>query len=461
MLSLEYQDFLKNKLQRHIPSGFDLHPAQLNPQLFDYQRDVVSWMLRLGRAAAFEGTGLGKTIQQIEWCHQVWMYENRPGLILAPLAVAQQTVREAEKFGIRINLCESDSDVINGINIANYEKLHKLESQSFSAIALDESSILKSHDGHYRQFLTDFSVSIPYRSCWTATPAPNDHMELGTHAEFLGIMKRTEMLGTFFTHDGGETSKWRLKGHAEEEFWKWLCSWAVTLRSPADLGYDASAFQLPPLEFHSHVVDGKLAPENGELFIHEAQSLLDRRKARRASLDDRCQIAADIVNASDRPFIVWCDLNDEGNLLESLIPDAVQVQGSDKEDHKTNSFLDFADGAIRVIISKPSIAGFGMNWQHCADMAFVGLSDSWEQFYQAIRRCYRFGQQNPVNVHVIYSSQEGAVLRNLQRKENQALEMQAQMIRHMNLYTDIKHYQKPVFEYNPRESMVLPSWLFN
>lgn len=454
-----YKAFLQSKINLHQPAGLKLKVKSLNPQLKQFQSEIVLWTLRLGRAAVFAGTGLGKTLMQLEWASQVHKATEQPVLVITPLAVSQQTIREGLKFGITVNLCNSPDDLADGINITNYEKLHRFEPGWIVGLALDESSILKSHDGAYRQWLTDFASTIPYRTAWTATPAPNDHEELGNHAEFLGILKRTEMLGTFFTHDGGDTSKWRLKGHAEEKFWKWLCSWAVTLRNPADLGFDGSEYELPPLAMHSHVCEGKLQPEDGRLFVHEAQSLQERRQARRASLEDRCQIAADLANDSNQPWVIWCDLNDEGDLLEKLIPDAIQIKGADSPEFKSQSMIDFSDGSIRVLITKPSIAGFGMNWQHCNNTAFVGLSDSWEKLYQAIRRFYRFGQSRQVNVHMIYASDEGAVIRNLQRKEEQAEEMQAQMVKHMNLYSDLNQGHHQVFDYNPQQPMRLPQWL--
>jgi DNA modification methylase/superfamily II DNA or RNA helicase len=357
-------------------------------------------------------------------------------LILAPLAVAQQTRREGEKFGISVAVARSQSDVRPGITITNYEMLPHFDASHFAGVVLDESSILKSYDGKTRTAITQAFGRTPYRLACTATPAPNDHMELGNHAEFLGIMSRTEMLAMFFTHDGGDTSKWRLKGHAEAEFWKWVCSWAVMLRTPSDLGYSDEGFNLPPLRYHQITVDvtrQEQSQEGAQLYLMpvEALSLIDRRNARKVSLLDRVIAAADLVNNSRDAWIVWCNLNSESEALVKAIPGAVEVTGGDSNQHKEQAMADFVDGRVRVIVTKPSIWGFGLNLQHCHNEAFVGLSDSFEEIDQAIHRCHRYGQTEPVDVYIITSELEGAVVRNIERKRADHERMTDQMIAQM------------------------------
>jgi hypothetical protein len=427
----DYQTFLHTKSLITPPAGFTVDLDAINPQLFPFQRDIVRWALARGRAAIWADCGLGKTPMQLEWARHVAEHSGGNVLILAPLAVAQQTAREGEKFGIAVTVCERQSDVQAGINVTNYEKLHHFDPTAFAGIVLDESSILKAYDGKTRTLIIESFQQTPYRLACTATPAPNDYMELGNHAEFLGVMSRVEMLSMFFTHDGGETQKWRLKGHAESEYWRWLCSWAVMLRTPADLGYDAADFVLPPLAIVPHVVDVDV-PAGGMLFALPAQTLTERRQARRASITDRVQLAADLANSSDEPFLIWCNLNAEADVLEALIPDAVQVAGRHDDTYKRDAMLSFSAGVVRVLVTKPPICGFGMNWQHCPNVIFVGLSDSYEQFYQAVRRCWRFGQQQPVQCHVITSSLEDAVVKNIQRKEQDAQHMQSEMVEHMH-----------------------------
>lgn len=425
----DYQGFLSAKRIVDEPSGLRRVPA-LNPMLFDFQSDIVRWALRRGRAAIFADCGLGKTPMQLEWAKHVDTKTGGNVLIVAPLAVSAQTVREGEKFGVGVTPCKTGEDVAAGVNITNYERLHHFDPAEFAGIVLDESSILKSYTGRYRTDLVERWGRLPYRLACTATPAPNDFMELGNHAEFLGTMTRTEMLSMFFVHDGGETQKWRLKGHAESEFWKWLCSWAVMLRKPSDLGYEDGDFVLPPLRIHQVTVTTDTPSDS--LFPMEAQTLQERQQARRTSTPQRVAKCAEIINGDTAPWLCWCNLNNESEGLASAIDGAVEVRGSDTAEHKEDSMLGFSRGDVKRLVTKPSIAGFGMNWQHCSNVAFVGLSDSYEQFYQAIRRCWRFGQKEPVDCYIITADTEGAVVKNIERKEKDAQRMADNMVAHMH-----------------------------
>jgi hypothetical protein len=422
-----YDAFLDAKRIESRPSGFT--PDSICPTLFDFQRDIVTWACKRGKAAIFADCGLGKTPMQLEWARLVAEHTGGDVLILAPLAVAQQTRREGVKFGISVTVCRAQSDVRPGVNIANYEMLPHFDAGYFAGIVLDESSILKAHDGKTRNALIDAFASTPYKLACTATPAPNDHMELGNHAEFLGTMSRAEMLAMFFIHDGGDTAKWRLKGHAEQRFWEWVASWAVLMRHPSDLGYDDGAFVLPSLTVDRHVIASEQAPTD-TLFAVPAQTLLEQQRARKATIGQRVAEVAALVNADDAPWLIWCDLNDESAALTAAIADAVEVKGADTPEHKESSLLGFSDGDVRVLVTKPSIAGFGMNWQHCSQMAFVGLSHSYEQYYQAIRRCWRFGQEHPVTAHIFVSDLETAVVDNVMRKEADAVRMAEAMVEH-------------------------------
>jgi hypothetical protein len=448
----EYESFIANKRATMPPVGFQIDRDTLHTSLFDFQKDITCWALRRGRAAIFAGTGLGKTRMQIEWAMNVHRLTGGDVLLLAPLAVASQTVREGKLLGYEIHFCRSQDDVKPGLNITNYEILHHFEPVLFEGVVLDESSILKSFTGKIRTELIESFAFTPYRLACTATPAPNDYMEIGNHAEFLGVMSRTEMLSMFFVHDGGNTSKWRLKGHAEEEFWRWVASWGVVLEKPSDLGYPDDGYILPPLTVEDVVIEVEGEP---------AKTLSQRQKARRETVAERVAACAEIVNATDEPFLVWCDLNIESEMLTKAIPGAVQVKGSDKTSHKEKAAVDFREGRIRVLVTKPLIYGWGLNWQHCANMAFVGLSDSFEQVFQAIRRCYRFGQTRPVNVYMITSSREGATAENIKRKEDDFKRMVAEMVKYTKDITSesIRSTERDVAEYEAKTPLIIPSWL--
>lgn len=461
---MTYQEFLTQKRIRSHSHGFTAARDQLNPHAFEWQKDIVRWMLQKGRCEGFEDCGLGKTLQQLDWAHQVCRHENTDVLLLSPLSVAAQTRREGEKFGIPVTVIENQADIRKGINITNYEKLHKFDLSRFGGVGLDESSILKSHGSRMREELTRRCADIPYRTGWSATPAPNDYMEIGNHAEFLGIMTRSEMLSTFFVHDSGDTAKWRLKGHAEQKFWEWIASWAVVIQRPSDLGYPDDGYRLPPLRIHEHIVKtGHLEDSEGQMLLlpQVRQTLNERRAARRDSLAQRVAKAAEIANAASDQVLVWCDLNAESQLLTRSIRDAVEVKGSDSDNHKVKAMTGFSAGSVRVLVSKPSIAGWGMNWQNCSKMIFVGLSDSYEAWYQAVRRCWRFGQTRPVDVHLVVSDAEGAVRENLRRKHRDAARMTREIIRHTRniLSSDIRRTVRHSNSYLATEALELPAWM--
>ena len=426
MNDFAYSQFLKHKQIILEESGMTVDKQTLNPKLFEFQRDIVAWALRKGRAAIFCDCGMGKTVMQLEFARHV------PGkvLILAPLAVAQQTEREGAKFGIEVFYSRKPID--KQITITNYEMLEHFSPADYAGVVLDESSILKSFEGKFRNLIIDSFSRTPFRLACTATPAPNDYMELGNHSEFLGALTRTEMLSTFFLHDGGDTAKWRLKRHAQQDFWKWICSWAVMMRKPSDLGYSDEGFILPKLIYHDVIIDA-VKPTEGMLFAMPASTLMERRQARAGSVDERAEEVARIVASRKKEAcIVWCNLNREAEEVTKWIKGAVEIRGSDDREDKEMRMLAFSDGAIKTLITKPSIAGHGLNWQHCRNVVFMGLSDSYEDFYQAVRRCWRFGQKKEVHCYIVTSSNEGAVTENIKRKEKDAARMAEEMVNNMH-----------------------------
>ncbi len=423
-----YADFITQKMRSDPETGF--FPDELSDALYPFQREITEWSLRRGRTAIFADCGLGKTPMQLEWAWRVHQETGGDVLILAPLAVSSQTAREGEKFSIPVNVCREASDVRAGVNIANYERLDRFADRQWAGVVLDESSILKAFDGKTRGALIAWAQRFPFRLCCTATPSPNDYMELGGHADFLGVLSHKQMLAEFFVNDGISAGSWRLKGHAQEIYWRWIATWARALRTPSDLGYDDGAFELPPLNVETISVDADSVSED-RLFSVPVATMQERRQARRESISERVEIAQEIVNASSEPWVVWCDLNAESEALARAIPDAVEVRGSDHADVKEERLIQFSTGQARVIVTKPSIAGWGLNWQHCANVLFVGLSDSYEQYYQAVRRCWRFGQTRPVRAVIVASNREQAVLENVRRKERQAMEMFAEIVEAM------------------------------
>lgn len=423
---MNYKHFLHKKDIVSVQSGFE--PQDINSKLYDFQSEIVRWACKRGKAAIFADCGLGKTPMQLEWANQVHAHTKQPVLILAPLAVSKQTQREGDKFGVKVHICESQDDVKSGINITNYEKAHKFDPGAFSGIVLDESSILKSYTGKFRNYIIESFQKTPYKLACTATPAPNDFMELGNHSEFLNVLSRAEMLSLFFVNDTADVGTWRLKGHGEEKFWKWLCSWAVMLSKPSELGYDDNGFILPQLNIIEHVIEfGK--PLEGCLFAQKAETLQERRQARRESINEKIAKIKEIIT-QDEPWLIWCDLNNESESISKEL-NATEITGSQPDHEKETRMLGFSSGKHRIICTKPKIAGFGMNWQHCNNVIFAGLSDSYESFYQAIRRCWRFGQKSSVNCHVITTDIEGNIVENIKRKEKDALRMRNEMIEHM------------------------------
>jgi len=444
---MDYETFVKQKRRIEVATGHN--PSDLNEHLFDFQHAIVTWAVRRGRAAIFADTGLGKTLMQLSWADEVASHTGGVVLILAPLAVSEQTIEQGSTFGIEVRRVPNGSTPDGpGVWITNYERMDHIDFDSLHGLVLDESSILKSHDGKTRQRIINAAQRIPYRLSCTATPSPNDFEELGNQCEFLGVMTRTEMLATYFVNDTGDTGTWILKGWGQSRFWEWMGSWAVVLRNPSDIGFDGSRYILPAPEYIEHVVETE---QSGDLFAKPAQTLAERRKAQRDSIESRCKALADVVNADQsEPWLIWCHLNDEAEMLQQLIPGSVNVQGSDKPEDKAARMMDFSHGNLRVLISKPKICGFGMNWQHCARMAFVGLDDSFEKFYQAVRRCYRFGQKRNVLVHLFTAENEGQILQNLKRKELQHHEMSEKMIAHMKdiMNTELQGQVNIVDEYS-------------
>ena len=448
---MNYENFLKEKIKTFESVGFDADEAIIPEMLFPFQKAIVKWALKKGRAAVFADTGLGKSFMQLSWAECVFQYTGNRVLIVAPLCVAQQTVEEAEKLNISVKYRRDMNWDDTGLIITNYEMVDNfkeaIDKGFFDGIVLDESSILKHKDSKTRSKIIDLAKDIPYRLTCTATPSPNDYMELGSQAEFLGIMTQVEMLSMFFVHDSGQTSKWRLKGHGKNRFWEWLASWCVYIKKPSDIGFNDDGYKLPPIEYFEHKIGSASEEEINNL------GLSGRQAAKKKTVTERVAKCAEIVNNSQDTWIIWCHRNDESKILKSLIPGSVEIVGSDSVENKEKSLMDFKAGKIRVLITKPKIAGFGLNWQHCNNMAFVGLSDSFEQIYQAIRRCYRFGQTKKVNVHFICHALEGPVLQNIKIKEEKAQVMAESLVSYMRDFQkqSINQLKREIAEYNPEK----------
>ena len=422
---MSYAEFLESKRKCAQDVGDDVMTSDVHQLLHDWQAEAVVWAIKRGRAAIFWDCGLGKTFAQLEWAR----LSAERSLIFAPLSVARQTMREARKIDLNVNYVRSSDEVDGpGIWITNYEMAHKFDMRQFGALVLDESSILKNVDGKTRKFLTQHSREVPLRLACTATPAPNDVAELTNHAEFLGLMRREEMLAAYFINDEKE---WRLKGHARAPMFKWMASWAHALTKPSDIGYADEGYNLPELRVHAEVVDAEITPGDGQLFAVDLGGVGKRAQVRRETMDVRLERAAELA-AGHEQVIIWCGLNDEAAAVTAAINGAVNVEGSWSPDDKAEALERFQDGQIRVLVTKPQIAGFGMNFQNCARMIFLGLGDSYESYYQSIRRCWRFGQQRPVDVHVVVSQIETTIVENVRRKEREASRWHQELVDAMN-----------------------------
>lgn len=457
---MSYLAFLEAKAQLGTAHGFD--PNYLPDFLFPFQKSMTEWSLRMGRSGMFADCGLGKTPMQLVWAENVIRHTNRPVLILTPLAVAQQTLREAAKFSVdcvRLNQAFPRSAGAR-VYVTNYEKLHHFNPDDFSGVVCDESSAIKAFDGKRRAEVTEFLRTVPYRLLCTATAAPNDYIELGTASEALGEMGQMDMLGRFFKNDQnnaatgrqwGSASQWRFKGHAEQAFWKWVCSWARACRKPSDLGFDDDGFALPKLTEREHVVETRTkAP--GMLFALPASNMWEEREERRRTISERCEMAAELVSGTKRPAVVWCHLNAEGDRLAETIKDGRQVSGSDSDEAKEDAYEAFATGALRVLIIKPKIGAWGLNWQHCSHVVTFA-SHSYEQYYQAVRRCWRFGQKRPVVVDLVATEGERGIKENLRRKSEAADRMFTELVAHMN---DAMRLERGV---RYEKEMEVPQWL--
>lgn len=454
-----YGAFLASKRVEVRPVGFAVADSDLHPALFDWQRAVARWAIRRGRAALFCECGLGKTLMQLEWARHVHDHTRRDVLILAPLAVASQTADEGTKFDIAVTLCRSQADVRPGINVANYEMLGHFNPEHFAGVVLDESSILKAYMGKTKRALVEAFAATPYKLCCTATPAPNDHMELGNHAEFLGVMRSGEMLMRWFVNDTMAAGKYRLKGHAERDYWDWVASWAVAMRRPSDIGYPDDGYALPPLEMRTEVVevDRTIGRSEGRLFRDPTMSATTLHREMRLTAPARAERVAALVNGSTDAWAVWCNTDYEADALMACIPDAVEVRGSHPLATKEERLRAFTRGEVRVLVTKPGIAGYGLNWQHCHRTAFTGLSYSFEDLYQALRRLYRFGQAHAVEAALVVAETEGPILETVRRKmaehERMVGAMAASTAR-LALREDLH-----LAAYDPRTPMALPEWL--
>lgn len=459
---MNYQEFLKTKELQTIEAGFEVGRNDICPMAFDFQKDIIQWACKKGKAAVLIGCGCGKTIISLSWAELVYKHTGGDILIVAPLSVVDQTRREADKFHLMpVNVCRTQEDVKPGINITNYEMAEHFDHQHFVAVVLDEASILKGFTSKTTVNFTQWFCRTPYKLLLSATLAPNSYVEFGTSCEFLGIMSRTEMLATYFVHDSGRTSDWRLKKAAKQKFWEWLATWAIYFENPNELGYEVEGFDLPELRMHTIITESKV--KEGELIVRPAETLEERREARKESIEDRTNKALELINNSDpnETWLCWVDYNDESSVLHKKIKGSVEVKGSDDPEFKAQASIDFADKKIRCLVSKSSIFGFGSNFQSNHQQIFVGLSDSMERTYQAIRRSWRFGQKQPVDIYIILSERELNVLDNINKKQAQMDEMQKQMTALMKEVTisEIRHTTRITTEYKKIDNIVIPEWL--
>jgi superfamily II DNA or RNA helicase len=450
---VEYEDFLESKKLVLKSSGIEVAESDINPKLFDFQKQLTRWSLRKGRCALFADTGLGKSPMQLEWSRLT----GQKTLILAPLSVAKQTVGEGKKFDVEVKYVRSQAECDNPICITNYEMIDHFDPDQFGAVVADESGILKGLDGKTRQKLTDMFRMTPYKLCCTATPAPNDITEIANHAEFLGIMSRANMLAMFFTHDD---AGWRLKKHAVEPFYRWLASWAMAIRFPSDLGYSDEGFILPPLNIIPHYVELDYVPDGQLLWDGDLKGIQDRARVRKETTEARVKTTAEMVNGDSEQWIIWCGLNEEARQAHKAMPDSVNVEGNMSTDDKQDAIERFQDGKYRVLVTKGKICGFGLNMQHCHKMAFLGMNDSYELMYQAIRREYRFGQKFPVDVHIVTTTIERGIYENVLRKEKEAGVMTQKLIE------NVKEFEKAEIgvmdakkDYVTTKEIQIPEWL--
>lgn len=458
---MSYADFIAGKRRKLQPMGFK--PSKLNSNLFDWQATIVDWAVRRGRAALFEECGLGKTLQQLAWAEQVVRHTNRPVILHCPVGVRQQTKREAEKFGIdcQVEVVNEASEVVVGINLVNYEKLHHFDPSVFAGVVLDESSIIKSQFGKTKKMLVDSYAKTPYRLACTATPAPNDQAELGSHAEFLGVCQREDMLSKYFVHDGSDTSKWRLRGHATKKFWEWVASWAVCISRPSDIGGSDDGYNLPVLNVERHVVEADVNDHPADLLFNTSGlSATNIHEEKRLTCEARTTRAMQLACDDERAAVIWCDTNYEADALLEKVSNAAEIRGTHDERKKEELLLAFANGEVKKLITKPTVAGFGLNWQHCDHQIFAGLSYSFEQYYQAVRRCWRFGQKNAVDVDIVLANSESAIESAIASKEADHLLMQTGMADAMRDATMREiGVDKGKVKYDPFVEVETPSFL--
>ena len=462
---MEYSEFLDKKLQEGTNEGFN--PTYINKSLMDFQVMLTDWAIRKGKGALFCDCGLGKTPMQLVWAQNVVEHTNKPVLILTPLAVAPQTMREGVKFDIPVY--KATETKAAKIMVSNYEKLHYFDCNDFGGVVCDESSILKNFDGTRKAQITEFMRRVPYRLLCTATAAPNDYIELGTSSEALGNLGYTDMLTRYFVNDQHtikpqtylhrgskisdiyESNRWRFKGHAEQSFWRWVCSWSRAIRKPSDLGFEDGQFQLPPLVESETIIKANTV-RPGMLFEVDSIGLSEEREVRRRTLSQRCESAASYASQHKGSIVIWCHLNDEADMLEKLIPDALQISGSQSDEIKEERFESFRNGELRVLVIKPKIGAFGLNWQHCNQVVYFA-SHSYEQYYQAVRRCWRFGQTNQVNVNIIMADGEQRIVKNLRRKAVAADKMFSNLVLEMNHAISLQNKDRFI------QKVEVPSWL--
>lgn len=464
---MNYAEFIARKAFQ-APSIGIADPGEMPEYLKPFQVDCTRWALRRGRAALFESTGLGKTRQELCFGDKVRHHASKPVLLLCPLAVAEQTISEAAKIGVSdIAYAKDQASITTSFVVSNYDRADRFDYSTFGAVICDESGILKSHESQTRIFLTEACRDVPFLLACTATPAPNDYIELGNHAEFLGVMSQKEMLSMFFVHEGSvranaNTPEWRLKGHAEKDFWRWLATWSVVVRHPRDLGYDEPGYDLPPLVKHQITVHAEVLPPEGELFAREARTLAEQISTRRSTIDARVDAAVALVHAEpNEPWLIWCGLNDEADAICKRLATALQVEGKQDRETKAATLLGFVDGKPPILVTKAGIAGHGMNWQHCARMSFVGLNHSFEALFQALRRCWRFGQTREVHAYLIASDLEGPVVANLDAKEAAFEAMYAAMAEHTAALTAaaIRGGRVSTTMQRATKIMGIPEWL--